>query len=159
MTDTQHTASTQPTSQKTEAQERYPNRYYAHYDPTTQQPAPVIGWYDMWGYSSLDEMPPLSELLPLSADFWQKHITEPQTSQAVQDGTIVAYTPPPYVPPLKDQANAAMQHVQQQASMVSAMGETFGPSMRDYVKALRAIINGTDTTSTALPTAPDDPTT
>lgn len=147
---------TQPTSKKTEAQERYPDRYYAHYDPTAQQPAPVIGWYDMWGYSSLDGMPPLSELLPLSADFWQKHITEPQTSQAVQDGTIVAYTPPP--PPLKDQANAAMQQIQQQASMVSAMGETFGPSMRDYVKALRAIINGSDTTSTTLPTAPTEPT-
>ena len=76
---------------------------------------------------------------------------------ALSDGKIMPYTPPP--PPLKQQARQAFQQVQQQAAMTSAMGETFGPGMQAYVRTLRAIISGTDTTSTTLPTAPADPTT
>lgn len=135
-------------------QQAYPDRYYAQYDPKATQPAPVLGWYNMWEFSDLDGLPPLSQLLPLSETFWAEHIASAQTSRAVQDGKIVTYTPPP--PPLKERAQTAMQTVQQQASMASAMGETFGPQMQAYVKQLRAIISGSDTTSTELPQAPDE---
>lgn len=59
---------------------------------------------------------------------------------------------------LKDQALNAMGWVQQQAPVVLAMGETFGPQMRQYVEKLRAILSSPDTTSTELPTPPNDPT-
>lgn len=62
-------------------------------------------------------------------------------------------------PSLKEYAQEAMQNMQQKAAMVTAMGETFGPHTRAYVQSLRAIIDGSDTTSTELPTAPDDVTT
>lgn len=79
---------------KTQAQTQYPDRYYAQYDPHAAQPAPVLGWFDVWGYSSLDNVPPLSDLLALSADFWADHISQPQTPRAVQNGRIVPYVPP-----------------------------------------------------------------
>ncbi|GBQ07986.1 hypothetical protein [Saccharibacter floricola] len=73
------------------------------------------------------------------------------------NGTLSDYTPPP--PPLRPQAQNALQAVQQKANMAAVMGEVFGPNMRAYVQALRAIADGSDTTSTQLPTAPDDVTT
>lgn len=45
---------------------------------------------------------------------------------------------------------------QGKAAMAVAMGQTFTAAERTYVAALQAIVNGTDTTSTALPTDPDD---
>ena len=91
---TNTTPTPQLTPQQVEAQTRYPDRYYAQYDPHATQPTPVLGWYDMWGFTSLNGMPPLSELLPLSEDFWNGHIANPQINQGVQDGKIVSYTPP-----------------------------------------------------------------
>ena len=82
--------------------------------------------------------------------------TRPTVNPVLSSGKIIQ-GPTPAIP-LKEQAAAAMQKVQQQAAMTSAMGETFGPEMQDHVRALRAILDGTDTTSTTLPTAPADPT-
>lgn len=82
--------------------------------------------------------------------------TRPIVNPALSDGKIIQ-GPSPIIP-LKEQATTAIQQVQQQASMTSAMGETFGPEMQAYVRALRAIISGTDTASTTLPTAPAEPT-
>lgn len=97
------------------------------------------------------------QLPEMNASDWDDLTQGRKGSVALSDGKIVPYTPPP--PPLKEQATTAMQNVQQQAAMTSAMGEVFGPQMQAYVRALRAIISGTDTTSTTLPTAPADPTT
>lgn len=57
---------------------------------------------------------------------------------------------------LKTQATSAQAWIAQQASLASAMGEVFTADMKAYVVAVNAIANGTDTTSTALPTQPAD---
>ncbi|GBQ08738.1 hypothetical protein [Saccharibacter floricola] len=137
----------------------YPQRFYASYDTEAPQPTIVRGWYDTWSLASLSHVPPASDMIAITANDWEDetHFRLP-TGRGIQDGKIVDYTPPSPAISLTTQAKNVMQAVQQQASMVSAMGETFGPKMRDYVQALRAIISGSDTTSTALPTAPSDPT-
>ncbi|MBA5725491.1 DUF4376 domain-containing protein [Bombella favorum] len=94
MTDENNTVEMAATSAKSPDQIAYPDRYYAQYDPKGAQPAPVIAWWDMWGRSSLDGLPSLSDLLPMTADQWNQHISQPQASQAVQNGKIVPYTPP-----------------------------------------------------------------
>ncbi|WP_242621896.1 hypothetical protein [Komagataeibacter xylinus] len=57
---------------------------------------------------------------------------------------------------LAQQATAAQSWISQQASLATAMGETFTADMKAYVLAIAAIANGTDTTSTALPAQPTD---
>lgn len=52
------------------------------------------------------------------------------------------------------QALRALIEVQQDAVLAFAMGETFSPQMQGFVKSLQAIADGTDQTSTALPTKP-----
>lgn len=71
-----------------------------------------------------------------------------------EEGSITTSIPPQ--PPLRDQAQSAFSNIQSQAPMIVAMGESFGPQTQAYVKALQAIINGADTTSTALPTRPGE---
>lgn len=80
---------------------------------------------------------------------WQGHTID--LTDIAQDAN---FSKPLTPPTLKDQANTAVQGVQQQANMVTAMGETFGPQMKEYVHKLRAIIDGADTTSTTLPPPP-----
>lgn len=58
--------------------------------------------------------------------------------------------------PLKTQATSAQAWINQQANLAAAMGEVFTADMKAYVKAITAIADGTDTTSTALPTQPTD---
>ena len=57
---------------------------------------------------------------------------------------------------LKAQATTTQAWIQQQASLAAAMGEVFTADMKAYVKAIAAIANGTDTTSTVLPAQPTD---
>lgn len=134
-------------------------------DQPEHDPMPIRGWATV----------PLSPDLTDDERLWQAaphipsgcravrlNITDeawaarPIVNPALSNGTIIQGPSP--VIPLKERATAAMQQVQQQATMTSAMGETFGPEMQAYVRALRAIISGADTTSTTLPTAPTDPT-
>lgn len=135
-------------------------------DADLNKPAQIMGWPTL----NYDEgtPPPQYDPPPKYKAFYLPNMTAEHWDElrfkknglgggiAYFDGDMVPYTPPPYVPPLKEQATAAMQTVQQQASMASAMGETFGPQMQAYVKQLRAIISGSDTTSTELPQAPDE---
>lgn len=142
----------------------YPPQELTHhyYAQTTKQydgADMVTGWFDITNQSDPASLPALDSLTPITAEEFQRQYSQKvRTDWQIVDGKIAPYqqSRPPI--PLKDQASAAMQQVQQQATLVTAMGDTFGPKMRDYVKSLRAIINGSDTTSTALPTAPDDPT-
>lgn len=143
--------------QSTAVQSAYPKRFYAGYDPAIAEPSPVTGWYDMANFNSPKGLPPLSELLPLTKEFWESHLTSTQEPKAVQNGQIVTYTPPPL--PLKDRAQSTLQRIMSQASALTAMGEVFGPETRQCAQKLRAIINGVDTTSTTLPSVPNDLTT
>lgn len=125
-------------------------RYFASYDTTIEGIAPVTGWFDIQGMS----VPPdTSKMIALTDDQWTERLS---IGQGVQDGSIVPYTAPPAAGSLVTDANYAMSWVNQQAALAAAMGETFTKDMVAYVKALQAIINGTDTTSTELPAIPAD---
>ncbi|WP_159262943.1 DUF3047 domain-containing protein [Komagataeibacter xylinus] len=91
--------------------------------------------------------------IALTAAQWTARQT---TGQGIQNGAIVAYTPPAAVVPLKTQATSAQAWIQQQANLAAAMGATFTADMKAYVLAINAIASGTDTTSTTLPAQPTD---
>lgn len=128
----------------------YPARFYADMSKP-------CGWYDMAMFSSTEGLPPLQDLFALTADQWTAKGGNTGTrSMAVIDGALVDYVPPVVPIPLKTQATYAQTWIQQQANLAAAMGETFTADMKSYVKAIAAIANGTDTTSTALPAQPVD---
>lgn len=131
----------------------YPARYYAGYDTSAAQPTQVTHWFDTWDMGSTASVPALGALVALTESHWDARMTGPQ---GVQSGSLVDYTPKPAPIPLEIQANNELQWVSGQASMASAMGETFTDEMKSYVKAVQAIANGTDTTSAALPQRPDN---
>lgn len=133
----------------------YPNRYYASYDKEATQPTPVNGWFDTWDMSSVSNVPSASEMIPVTETQWNDTTTfRLPMGKGVKDGVIVDYTPPVTPVPLTTQAQSAMSWVNEQAALASAMGETFTDDMKAYVKALRDIISGSDTTSTKLPEQP-----
>lgn len=128
----------------------YPARYYADMNKP-------CGWYDMWVFSSADGLPAASALYAMTAEQWAAKGGDTGTkSMAVINGELVDYTAPAVAIPLKTQAATAQSWIMQQANLAVAMGEVFTTDMRTYVKAIAAIANGTDTTSTALPTQPTD---
>lgn len=132
-------------------------------------PAQIVGWNAV-SHPADSTVPEFSP-----GDGYATHLMEDMTQEkwddlrfnqngcggrlAYDDGKIVPYTPPIHAPSLTNQAITAMEKVQQQAAMSFAMGQSFGSQMKSYVQALQAIINGSDTTSTTLPTAPADSTT
>lgn len=146
--------------------------YYAAISSGSSFPAPVIGWdYDRQktvnnadGTQQVTTEPPPADprftLIPLpdkDAAWWNNAARWQQSWQVDEKGNLTE-APPPVIP-LKTQAQTAFQQARQQFTNLQMMGQTFGPQMQGYMRALNAIINGTDTTSTTLPTAPADPTT
>ncbi|MBS1080831.1 hypothetical protein [Gluconobacter kondonii] len=129
----------------------YPSRFYATYDTTAAQPTGITGWFDTWTLSTTKNLPAASDMLALTQDQWNDRATGPQ---GVKDDDLVDYTLPAPVVPLETQAQTELAWIASQASMAAAMGETFTDNMKAYVKAIQAIANGTDTTSTALPARP-----
>lgn len=133
-----------------DVQAAYPARYYA----TLTKPC---SWYDMWMFPSPDGLPAVNTLYAMTAEQWAaKGGDNGALSMCVENGALVAYTPPVVPVPLKTQAATAQTWIMQQANLAAAMGETFTSDMKSYVKAIAAIANGTDTTSTALPAQPVD---
>ncbi|AFC85930.1 hypothetical protein [Frateuria aurantia] len=130
---------------------QWPARYYASYDTSATGPTEVTGWYDVWGMSSTANVPAAAEMLALTAEQWAARLPY---GQGVHEGTIVAYTPPSTVT-LADQAATAYSAAV--ATVQSEYGVLNEPTPDDwvtYLKALKAIRDGVDTTSTALPAAP-----
>ncbi|MDN7351038.1 hypothetical protein [Acetobacter senegalensis] len=131
----------------------HPDRYYC--DGGT----PAC-FYDAWGYSDISALPDGSELHALTKEQWQAR--QDSASTGLQDyvwdhatGTLVEYTAPAVVIPLAKQAASEISGwIATQASMASAMGETFTADMQAYVKAIRSIADGSDTASTKLPDRP-----
>ncbi|WP_144880545.1 hypothetical protein [Gluconacetobacter diazotrophicus] len=137
------------------AAKSYPDRYYASYDTTATQPTIITGWYDTWDMSTVSNVPDVSKLIVVDETDWNNTTSfRLSMGKGVQDGKIIDYTLPVAPVPLTTQAQTAMTWVNQQASLVTAMGETFSDTGKAYVKALQAIISGTDTTSTELPEKP-----
>lgn len=125
----------------------YPARYYATFDKP-------CAWFDTWAMSNPDVIPPLTDLYAMTHEEWEaKGGDNGSLSMAVIDGKLIKYV-----------QNVSVQHhaeneilwINQQASLASVMGETFTEDMKNYVKSVRAIAAGTDTTSTSLPTRPTD---
>lgn len=134
----------------------YPSRYYASYDTTASQPTPVTGWYDVWGMASVSNVPPSTSMIPISDSDWGNTSTfRIPTGKGVKDGVIVDYTPPVTAETIKQQASNELTWINQQASLASAMGETFTVDMKSYVKQIQAIASGSESTTT-LPTRPSD---
>ncbi|GAL97835.1 hypothetical protein AA0312_0725 [Acetobacter tropicalis NRIC 0312] len=140
---------------QTQVQAAYPARYYAGYDTAATQPTPVTAWYDTWSMSSVDGLPPASQLLAVSSADWANTTGfRLPAGKAVQNGAIVDYTAPPL--PLATQAARVLQQAASTSWATYGMyGETPPVVWQSYLASLRALANGTDTTSTQLPTPPD----
>ena len=134
-----------------DAKTDYPARYYARYDTSAPQPSGVTGWFDTWSLSSTQILPEAAAMLPLTPAQWDARMTGPQGGE---NGTLVAYTPPAPVISMKEQAASELSWIAAQASLATAMGETFTDSMRVYVKTIQTIASGTDTASASLPARP-----
>lgn len=134
----------------------YPNRYYASYDTTAPQPTPVTGWYDTWDMSSVSNVPAATDMIPISESDWNNDDTfRLPVGRGVLNGKIIDYTPPPTPLPLKTQAESALATARQTVwDEYGSINEATPDVWVTYLKALMAIANGTDTTSTTLPTAP-----
>lgn len=140
----------------TDVKTAYPNRYYASYDTTASQPTPVTGWYDTWGMGSVSEVPASSDMIVISETDWNNTTTfRLPIGKGVQDGKIIDYAAPSTPLPLKTQAQSALATARTYVSNnYTMLNEATPAEWVAYLKALMAIANGTDTTSTALPTAP-----
>lgn len=133
----------------------YPDRYYASYDKTASQPTAVTGWYDTWDMSSVSNVPAASDMIVVTESEWNDISFRVSIGKGVKDGVIVDYTSEVTVP-IKTQAANELTWISSEASLASAMGETFTDAMKAYVKAIQAIANGTDTASASLPDRPTD---
>lgn len=123
--------------------------YYAAIDPETRI---VQCCYPLFSPATAENF------VKISQSDYEKFSTLPG-AKVDGNGALVPYQPPISKEGFKSMAAYSLQAVQSQAVMITAMGKVFGPEMRSYVEQLQAIIDGADTTSTTLPTAPADPTT
>mgnify|MGYP001387686308 CR=1 FL=1 len=129
----------------------YPNRYYADYNKP-------CSWYDMWIYSSTSGLPAADTLFPLTEEQWNDKggYTHSQLMY-VDNGALVAYSPAVTPPTLAQQAASVLST---QKTYITEEYLVYGLSVpadwATYMQALKAISDGTDTTSTALPTQPTD---
>ncbi|WP_244284869.1 hypothetical protein [Acetobacter persici] len=140
----------------TDIKTRYPDRYYAAYDLSATQPTPVTGWYDTWGMSSVTTVPPASNLLPVSAEDWSDTTSfRLPTGRGVLAGKVIDYTAPIPPVPLATQARNALVTARQTVwEEYGALNDPTPQVWVDYLKALRAIAQGQETTRTTLPEPP-----
>jgi hypothetical protein len=148
---------------------------YAYFDATAPAPAPVIGWYDTVAFT-YPNLPSTANLLALTAPQWAARLTG---QWAISGGTLVAYTPPAVPVSLSLAKQAAvpvsLSLAKQAAVMLTVTDTTMHRvseavvlglntwtgsdvvAWMNYRRVLRAIANGTNTTSTTLPTKPAYP--
>lgn len=133
---------------------------YAYFNSAAPAPSPVIGWYDTDNFT-YPNLPASSDLLAVTADEWAARLVNP-SAWAVSNGALVTYTPT---------VTAAQAFATLQGQAATALSESDRTTLRCYENAvavpaawatyraaLRAIVNGTDSTATALPTRPAYPT-
>ncbi|MFT8368928.1 MAG: hypothetical protein ABF646_09265 [Acetobacter papayae] len=133
----------------------YPARYYAGYDSTAAQPTPVTGWFDTWSLISIATLAAASSMVAVSSADWADTAFRLTLGKGVQSGGIVAYTPPAATATLAAQATTALAAARTYVyNNYGILNEATPDAWVAYLKALMAIANGTDTTSTALPTEP-----
>ena len=79
---------------------------YAYFNSAVAAPSPVIGWFDT-EFAAFPNLPPASDLLTVTPTQWAARMANP-SGWAVSNGALVAYTPPPPVLTLAQQATAAL---------------------------------------------------
>jgi hypothetical protein len=134
---------------------------YASFDHTVSDPKPVKGWYDT-GALTYPSLPASADLLELTSEQWAARLTG---QWAVSGGALVPYTPPVVPVPLSQRALAALtdsdttMHRITEAVALGLNTWTGADVVAwiTYRRALRAIANGGDMTSTTLPTRPAYP--
>ena len=140
----------------TDVKVAYPDRYYASYDTTANQPTPVTGWYDTRDMSNVSNVPAATDMIPISESDWNNGDTfRLPVGRGVLNGKIIDYTPPVPPVPIATQAETALVSARTYVNNnYTMLNEATPTEWVVYLKALMAIANGTDTTSTTLPTAP-----
>ena len=130
----------------------YPSRYYA-YSSTTETLGgyPVVGWVDVAIFSAAPSwLPVAADMIALTSDEWA---ARKLVNQIVVDGAVSTYTPPALT--LAAQATAALSTARTTVyNNYGILNEATPDAWVTYLKALMAIADGTDTASTALPSAP-----
>lgn len=133
----------------------YPARYYASYDTTAAQPTIVSAWCDTWGMSDLAVLATASDMIAVSATDWDSTTFCLPNGKGVKDGAIIDYEPPAPAVPMATQAASALTTARTYVNNnYTMLNEATPDAWVTYLKALMAIANGTDTTSTALPASP-----
>ncbi|MFT8308491.1 hypothetical protein [Acetobacter malorum] len=131
-------------------QELYPEQYYATFDVPAQ-------FWDAWDVSDINVIPAPEKLFPMTLDQWNEKggSSGPQKLKVVSGSTLIDYTPPIQLVPLETQAKSALTTARTYVNdNYTMLNEATPDAWVAYLKALMAIANGTDTTSTALPAAP-----
>lgn len=129
-----------------------PIYFYAIYDHTKPEPVQVTGW--IYCGSPKDD----PNYFELTSDEWA--IRDVQNS-AVQDGKLIFRNisgqnmGEPVIAPLNVKAQRQLKRVASYTwEQWGQIGEDVPAEWVTYIKALKAIANGQDTTSTTLPTPP-----
>ena len=149
-TDTQTSETATTTAPWWEAD--YPSRYYAYSSTTgTLGGYPVVGWVDVAIFSAAPSwLPVAADMIALTPDEWA---ARKLVNQIVVDGAVSTYTPPALT--LAAQATAALSTARTTVyNNYGILNEATPDVWVTYLKALMAIANGADTTSTALPAEP-----
>ncbi|WP_278368052.1 hypothetical protein [Acetobacter orientalis] len=132
----------------------YPNRYYAYASANrTINGFPIVGWANIALYTTKPTwLPDAAAMIPLTEEEWNARKYE---DQVIKDGQVATETPIAPVIPLKTQAETLLKSQQAYVMQNYAIyGDETPTEWLTYLKALREIASGTDTTSTTLPTAP-----
>lgn len=126
-------------------------KYYASYNTSVSESAPVAGWYD----SSVQTWPDYSKgFIEITAD---QYANRNNGLFAVSNGKLISIAVPDIVQTLGQQANIALASARTTVyNNYGILNEATPDEWVTYIKALMAIVNGTDTTSTILPTQPTD---
>lgn len=132
--------------------ELYPAQYYAY--PNTSYIIggyPSVGWIDVSIFSNAPPgLPPAADMIALTPTEWAERKL---VNQIVVDGKVSTYTPPSLT--LSEQAAIALTSARTTVyNNYGILNEATPSEWVMYLKALMAIVNGTDTTSTKLPTQP-----
>lgn len=130
----------------------YPAQYYAYSNTSaTLGGYPTVGWVDVSMFSAAPSwLPSASDMIALTQAEWD---ARQLVNQVVINGVVSTYTAP--APTLEEKATSAIASARAYIyNNYGILNEPTPDAWVTYLNALMAIASVTDTTSTALPTAP-----
>ncbi|GAN64719.1 hypothetical protein AA0313_1825 [Acetobacter indonesiensis NRIC 0313] len=106
--------------------------------------------------SSVSNVPNASDMIVVGETDWNNQDFRLPIGEGVKDGKIIDYTAPSPSVSLQDQAVSLLKTQQVYVMQnYTVYGEDTPSNWLTYLKSLRDIATGIDTTSTELPTAPE----